>query len=106
MEKVTASTLINAQRPDEEPFQVSIEVGVPYRVNDDPDEWACPAALKPLYKNLHDAHGGDPVQSLCLALSLVFDLLSAFREKGGKLYMKDGDDFPIEAYRFGVAAKK
>lgn len=105
MDTVTASTIINAQRPNEDPFQVCIEVGVPYRVNDDPDEWACPVALKPLYNNLHDAHGGNSLQSLCLALSLVFDLLSAFQEKGGKLYMTDGDDFPIEAYRFGVAAK-
>ena len=97
---------MNAKRPGEDAFQICVEIGVPSQVNDDPHEWACPVSLKPLYQNLHDAHGGDAVQSLCLAISLVLDLLSGFREKGGKLYNTSGDDFPLEAYSFGPATKK
>jgi len=38
---------------------------------------------------------------MCLATSLVIDLLEAYKEKGGKLLMENGDEFPLEAYWFG-----
>ena len=92
---------ITAEGDEEE---IEIKIGVPYKIEhiDDLEEWACPVSLEPLYKKLHDAHGGDSFQAMCLAASLVIDLLTAYKEKGGKLIM-DGDDFPLESYWFGHA---
>ncbi len=85
---------------------IEIEIGTPYKIeHDDLEEWACPVSLKPLYKKLHDAHGDNSFQAMCLAASLVIDLLIAYEEKGGKLIMEGGDNFPLEAYWFGHAKK-
>ena len=86
---------------------IEIAIGAPYQVEheDDLEEWACPVSLKPLYKNLRDAHGSDSFQAMCLAASLVIDLLIGFQEKGGKLIMEDGAEFPLNAYWFGHAKK-
>jgi hypothetical protein len=82
--------------------EIEIKIGLPYQIphEDSLEEWACPVSLSPLYKRLHDAHGADPLQALCLAISLVLDLLKAYIEKGGKL-----PDFVFEAYAFGIAFK-
>jgi hypothetical protein len=103
VQNVTATTVITAQRPGEEPFRITVEIGLPYQVGNDPHEWACPVVVEPLYKNLHDAHGGDALQSLCLAISLAIDLLTSFKSDGGKLLSDNGEDFPLEAYCFGAA---
>ncbi len=106
MNKVIAHTSIFGQRPGEERFEITVEIGAPYQCSPDPEEWACPVAVRPLYKRLHDAHGGDSFQSLCLAISLAQDLLQDFREKGGSLTYEAGDLFPLECYSFGVAKRQ
>jgi hypothetical protein len=63
MEKVIAQTSFFGQRPGEERFEITVEIGAPYQCGEDPEEWACPVAVSPLYKRLHDAHGGDSFQS-------------------------------------------
>ena len=105
MNSSIASEKIWGRRSDEDPFEIFIEIGTPYKVGDDPEEWACPVALSPLHNRLHDAHGGSAFQALCLASSLVLDLLQGFKEQGGSLFYSPGEDFPIEAYAFGVAVK-
>ncbi len=102
MEKVIAQSSFLGQRPGEDRFEITVEIGTPYQCGEDPEEWACPVAVRPLYKRLHDAHGGDSFQSLCLAISLAQDLLQGFREKGGLLTYETGETFPLEAYSFGV----
>jgi hypothetical protein len=101
-----ASEKIWGQRPGEEPFEIFIGIGTPYQVGDDPEEWACPAALTPLHHRLHDAHGGSSFHALCLASSLVLDLLQGFREQGGILFYSPGEDFPLGAYSFGIASRR
>jgi hypothetical protein len=85
MNSLIAHSTIFGQRQGEERFEIIVEIGTPYLCGDDPEEWACPVAVRPLYKRLHDAHGGDSLQSLCLAIALAQDLLQGFREKGGSL---------------------
>lgn len=101
-----ASEKIWAQRPGEDAFEIRIEIGAPYRVGDDPEEWACPVELLPLHNRLHAAHGSSSVQALCLALSLALGLLYAFKAKGGAVFYSPGEDFPFEAYSFGTATKQ
>lgn len=106
MNQVVASETIWVQRKGEEPFEVVIQIGTPYQVGTEPEEWACPVSLSPLYKRLHNAHGGSAFQALCLAASLVLDLLSGVKEKGGAVMIEPGEEFPLEAYAFGAAALK
>ena len=106
MESVIAKQDVLVIRPGEEPFQVSIQIGTPHEVGDQPEEWACPVAMQPLYKRLHPAHGGSSLQALCLAASLVLDLLLGVREKGGRVTLTSGEDFPLESYSFGPAIRK
>lgn len=106
MTEVIAKTELIGQRPGEEPFPIVVEIGKPYLHGEDPEEWWCRVSLSPLYEKLHDAVGGDALQSLCLAVSLVIDLLEAFKKKGGSLTHKEGGEFPLEAYAFGAAIKK
>ena len=103
MNTVVASTKLLAQRPGEAPFEVEVSIGTPYQV--DEDEWACPVSVVPLFDKLHDAHGGCSFQALCLASALALDLLVGFKEQGGSLFITPGEEFPLEAYSFGIAAR-
>jgi len=106
MKSEIASEKIWAQRPGEAAFELRIQIGAPYQVGDDPNEWACPVALSPLYGRLRDAHAGSSFQALCLACSLALDLLDSFRQQGGSLFYSPGEDFPLNAYSFGVATRE
>jgi len=105
MNNVIAQTSIFGERPGEDRFEIKVEIGVPYQCNNDPEEWACPVAVRPLYKRLHDVHGSDSFQSLCLAISLAQDLLQNFKKKGGLLTDETGDLFPLQSYSFGAAKR-
>ena len=105
MGTVIAQMSMLGTRPGEPPFMITVQVGTPYRCGDDPQEWACPVSVAPLFKKLSDAHGGDSFQALCLALSLAQDLLHGFREKAGTLSYETGESFPLEAYSFGIARR-
>ena len=103
MDSVIASTKLLAQRPGEDPFEVEVKIGTPYQIGE--EEWACPVAVTPLYRKLHDTHGSCSFQALCLASALALDLLSGFKEKGGSLSITPGEEFPLEAYSFGIAVR-
>lgn len=105
MNTVIARTCIFGQRPGEDRFEITVEVGTPYQCSNDPEEWACPVAVTPLYSRLHDAHGSNSLQALCLAIALAQDLLRGFKEKGGSLTFDTGEEFPLEAYSFGIARR-
>ncbi len=96
MDDPVAKMEMVAVHPDGTRAPLTAEIGRPYLV--DTEEWACPVSLKPLYPRLTDAHGVNSMQALCLAVSLVFDLLSGFKEKGGALLHESGEEFPIQAY--------
>lgn len=102
MKEYIASLNITGIKPDGEQISITAKIGKPFSVlgNEDIEEWACPVSLDPLFKNLHDAHGCDSFQALCLASKLIFSLLSSFVEKGGQLVNEDGADFPLDAYGF------
>lgn len=93
-----ATTTFWGVRPNGNKFEITLEIGQPYRCDDSPEPWACPACLAGLYGHLQDARGVDAVQALCLAICLAFDLLSDFKANGGKLLLKDGGEVPLEAY--------
>lgn len=60
---------------------VAIRVGKPYRLA---KRWACPVDSG-IHGRLPDLRGGDSLQALCLAISLVRALTENFVEKGGRI---------------------
>ncbi|MFN2176080.1 MAG: DUF6968 family protein [Anaerolineales bacterium] len=103
MDNIIAHVTVFGQRPGEDRFEITVEIGTPYRCGDNPEEWACPVAVRPLFKHLHDEHGNDSFQSLCLAIALAQDLLYNFKEKSGSLTHENGEQFPLESYSFGIS---
>ena len=101
MDAPIAKVTLIGKRAGEEAFEITAEIGTPYKFGEDPEEWACPVSLTPLYMRLPDAHGGNSLQALCLAISLIQDLLQDFKDKGGVL-THDGnvDEFALDAYSF------
>ena len=93
-----------ALRPSGERLEVVASIGLPYRVG--PEEWACPASLAGLHERLHDVHGASSLQALCLAASLLRQLLTGFVEDGGRLLHDDGAQvFSIASCFSGVGLR-
>ena len=103
MSESIAATTVVVKRPGETPVNVEFQIGAPKRLSS--DEWSCPISLRPLYRNLRDAHGGSAVQSLCLAISLGLELLHGVVDSGGSVSLIDGAPFPFDAYAFGIAGR-
>ncbi len=92
-----AKLTIDARSAEGQTFVIELQVGTPYQP--ETGEWACPVALNGLYEQLREICGDNSFQAICLAIRLAQEMLTDFREKGGKLLV-DGDDFPLEAYSF------
>ncbi|MBV8798655.1 MAG: hypothetical protein JO208_02430 [Alphaproteobacteria bacterium] len=88
------------RHPGEDRFPVIVEIGNPYCATENPSEWACPISVTPFRTDLHDMHGSDSLQALCLAIGLALKLLDGFRVDGGRLEFDDGEEFPLESYSF------
>lgn len=101
MKEVVAEIELIGQQSGGEPFPIVVRIGKPYHRDGGKEEWGCPVSIMPLYESLHDAVGGDPFQALCLGNGLILYLLQDFREKGGTLRYKGGnDEVPLDAYAF------
>jgi hypothetical protein len=100
MNKVIAHVSLFGSKPGGDSFPITVQIGTPHQVEGQSDEWACPVSVLPLFKQLHDAHGGDSFQALCMAVSLSQYLLRCFVEDGGSLTIDGETPFPIEAYSF------
>jgi hypothetical protein len=98
MEHVIASVELVGQHPDGRRFPVRVAIGTPYRSGTDPETWACPVCIDPLYTHLRDIAGADSFQALCLASRTAIALLHGFVEAGGRLMHDDGADFPLDSY--------
>jgi hypothetical protein len=103
MNPVTASTTLLGQRPGEALFEIHLQVGVPHVAST--GEWACSISLKPVYERVHDVHAENSFQCLCLASSVLLDLLHGFKQDGGLLFTSPGEPLVLEAYAFGVASR-
>ena len=88
MSHTIAEETLVALRSSGERVRVTASLGSPYEVH--PGEWACPVSLSGLYPQLPDVHGGSSLQALCLAASLLRQLLTNFVEGGGRLLHEDG----------------
>jgi hypothetical protein len=84
-------TEFDLQPSDGPTRRVAVRVGKPYEVS--AHEWACPVELCGHDSRYPDIRGGNALQALCLAISLVRSRLEAFIEKGGKvLNVEDGSE--------------
>ena len=105
MAEAIAEERLVGLRPSGERVQVVATIGLPYQVG--PEEWACPVSLAGLHERLHEAHGGSSLQALCLAASLLRQLLTSFVEDGGQLLYSDGEEaFSISSCFSGVGSPR
>lgn len=101
MAQTVAEERLVGLRPSGASVQVVAAIGLPYQVS--PEEWACPVSLAGLHDRLHDIHGGSSLQALCLAASLLRQLLTGFVEGGGRLLYADSKEpFSISSCFSGV----
>jgi hypothetical protein len=98
MNSVIAEMKCFGHAPGEERIQISIKIGMPYRWGENPEVWACPVAIEPLYHRLPDVRGEDSLQALCLAIRLAETLVAGFHRDGAALTNEDGSEFTFEAY--------
>jgi hypothetical protein len=104
---VIASEVFWGQRPGQDAFQIDVLIGTPYQVWDDQEyAWVCPVEVRPLHPELQEALGSSSLQALCLASSLAFSLLQAFKEREGDLFHSPGEEISLESYAFGIAARQ
>jgi hypothetical protein len=81
--KAAWSTIITLQWKAGAPFNVTLELGVPFE--HPKGSWCCPVAARGLHENLADIHGVDSFQAGVLALQLLRMLVSAELDAGAEL---------------------
>jgi hypothetical protein len=77
-------------------LEIAVEIGKPYQCGE--EEWACPIALHGLHDGLPDVRGPDAFQALCLTIRLALSLLTGFKEKGGKILYRNGEEVSLGPY--------
>lgn len=90
MSDVVTSTALICVSSNGERREVVIEIGRPYKTPQ--GSWACPVAMRGMYRRLADIQGEDSLQSLCLAATLVRTLLTYFVKDGGKIFFPNSDN--------------
>jgi hypothetical protein len=84
-----ASTKLDLQPSGGTKKRVAVRIGKPYCIS--AQEWASPVELRGHEPRYPDIRGADPLQALCLAISLIRSRLEDFMSKGGKvLHVEDG----------------
>ncbi len=96
MVEVIAEAKLVCIRPDGSEVETVARLGRPYRAEG--GEWACPVSLDGLHDGLRDARGEDSLQALCLAASLLRQLLEHFLDDGGRVVYPGGaEEVPLRA---------
>jgi hypothetical protein len=98
MDDVIASDDIIGVRASGERITIKVRIGRPYRKDSEPETWACPVTMEPLYPRVGDVVGDSSFQAMCLTARLALYLLNGFKEDGGRLLFEDGTDVPLDAY--------
>jgi hypothetical protein len=79
---------------------ITVRIGKPYRAS--AKSWACAVAMQGLLKSMTDVEGQDALQALCLALSVVRQVLEHFVNDGGRVLLPGtGTSVPL-ASTFGT----
>ncbi len=94
---IIARETIFGQRPGEDRFAITVEIGTSYPYKGNPDEWVCPLTLAGLRERIHEVHGGSALQALCLVVSLACAELRAFQEDGVALSYPGGTPYDLDA---------
>lgn len=103
MKNLVAKLEVVAVRESGERLQMRAEIGRPREESD--GRWACSIAVAPLKTKIDDVHGADSFHAVWLALALVLKLLDNLHAEGWRLENPDGSEFPLEAYKAGLATR-
>jgi hypothetical protein len=99
-----AEEVLDAITPSGQRIRVRAALGQPYNIAE--DEWACPVTVEGIHPDLGDIHAASSLQALCLAASVLRQLLTAFTDEGGQLKYQDAEDaFDVNACFSGVGSR-
>jgi len=105
MKEVLATTELFGESKDRERFPIRVQIGRPYLSGTEPDTWACPVAVDPLYTHLRDIAGGDSFSSLMFSQSHC-DLSSReFCSVRRPINHDDGTAYSLDAYGLKISDK-
>ena len=103
MKNLAAKLVVIGVGPKGEQIELRAEIGRP---REEPDgHWACAIEIAPLKTKLDDVRGTDSFHAIWLACVLVLKLLENLQAEGWKLHHPDGSEFPLEAYKAGLAPR-
>ena len=97
-----ASLDVVAITPEGRQVSLAVRIGKPARAE---SGYACPVEISPIYGELADIRGVDSFHALWLACSLVLKLLESFKSSGGRLYDREGGEFPLAGSLSGLGGK-
>ena len=103
MKNLVAKLEVVAVRESGERLEMLVEIGRPREERD--ARWACSIEVAPLKTKIDDVHGTDSFHAVWLALGLVLKLLDNLHAEGWRLENPDGSEFPLEAYKAGLATR-
>jgi hypothetical protein len=103
VKNLVAKLEVVAVRESGERLEMRAEIGRPREERD--GGWACSIAVAPLKTRLDDVRGADSFHAVWLACALVLKLLDNLRTEGWQLQNPDGSEFPLEAYKAGLATR-
>ena len=103
MKNLAAKLEVIAVRPGGERLELRAEIGRPREERD--GRWACAIAIAPLEDKIEDVRGADSFHAIWLACALVLKLLENLQAEGWRLENEDGSEFPLEAYKAGLATR-
>jgi hypothetical protein len=103
VKNLVAKLEIIAVRESGERLEMRAEIGRPREERD--GRWACSIEVAPLKTKLEDVRGADSFHAVWLACALVLKLMENLQAEGWRLENPDGSEFPLEAYKAGLATR-
>jgi hypothetical protein len=97
---LTAKLLVTAILADGKRVEIDARIRPPEE--GDGGYWISQVQIKPLQHEPVKVRGVDSFHSVWLACSLVLKLLTQLRAEGARLQMRDGSEFPLDAYLAGL----
>jgi hypothetical protein len=100
---LAAKLLVTAVLADGKRVELDARIRPPFEGDD--KRWVAAVQIKPLQEKPLEVRGVDSFHALWLACSLVLKLLTELKASGARLELRDGSEFPLDAYRAGLGGE-
>jgi hypothetical protein len=97
---LTAKLLVTAVLADGKRVDLDARIRPPFEADD--KRWVAEVQIKPLQEKPIAVRGVDSFHAIWLACSLVLKLLTELKTAGARIELRDGTEFPLDAYLAGL----